>query len=98
MPYGLCCNYSALHCGMKSSHKHTYEWAWLCSIKLFTKTGGRQDLATVVLCKPLLESAVMMGDLNDPQFNHLLPYVGQASTIIYAKTQVEGGKGNKFGL
>lgn len=55
-------------------------------------------MAIVILCKPLLESAVMMGDLNDPQFNHLLPYVGQASTIIYAKTQVEGGKGNKFGL
>lgn len=43
-------------------------------------------MAPAVICEPLLERAMMMGDLNYAQFNHLLPYVGQASTIIYAKT------------
>lgn len=34
----------------------------------------------------------MMGDLNCPQFNHLLSYVGQTSTIIYAKPKKRGHK------
>lgn len=74
------------HCGMKSSHKqYIYKWAWLCSTKLFTKAGGRLDLTIDIICQPLLQRVVMMGDLNCPQFNHLLLDVGQTSTIIYAK-------------
>lgn len=81
------------HCGMKSSHEqYIYTWAWLSSIILFTKTGGRLDLATGIICQPLLQKVVMMGDLNCPQFNHLLSYVGQTSTIIYAKPKKRGHK------
>ena len=84
------------HCGMKSSHKqYIYTGAWLGSIKLFTKTDGRLDLATGIICQPLLQKVVMTGDLNCPQFNHLLSYVGQTSTTIYAKKPKKRGHKQK---